>query len=275
MRAVIFTDLDGTLLDASSYSFAPAAEALERVKKDGVPLVIVSSKTGAEIERVRERMGNTDPFISENGGGVFVPRGYFPFPSGGAESGGYEVTALGTPYADVRRGLKSLPRHLLARIRAFGDMTPMEISAATGLAPEEAPFAKMRDFDEAFIFDGTAEDETALQEALRLAGLSMTKGRIHHALGAHDKGTAVRILKGLFEKAGGRVTVIALGDAPNDAEMLRQADYPVIVQRPDGSYEAMEVKGLVRAAGAGPEGWNRAVLGILATLKASQTARGC
>ena len=83
---VIFTDLDGTLLDAA-YSFLPAAPALEAVRRTSVPLVICSSKTRREIESYRIRLGNHDPFIAENGGAVYVPEGYFPA-AGSAETAG-------------------------------------------------------------------------------------------------------------------------------------------------------------------------------------------
>ncbi|MCK6469820.1 MAG: HAD hydrolase family protein [Candidatus Brocadia sinica] len=77
MVYIIFTDLDGTLLDHSTYSFEEAREATSLVKKKNIPIVICMSKTQAGIEVYRERMGNEDPFISENGGAIIIPKGYF------------------------------------------------------------------------------------------------------------------------------------------------------------------------------------------------------
>ena len=57
-RFVIFTDLDGTLLDHETYSWATAEPALKRLRKEGVPLIMVSSKTRLEIEVLRDQMGN-------------------------------------------------------------------------------------------------------------------------------------------------------------------------------------------------------------------------
>jgi predicted mannosyl-3-phosphoglycerate phosphatase (HAD superfamily) len=50
---VIFTDLDGTLLDDSSYSFEPAHEALAEVRIRKIPLILCTSKTRAEKEAWR------------------------------------------------------------------------------------------------------------------------------------------------------------------------------------------------------------------------------
>lgn len=76
-RIIIFTDLDGTLLHPNIYSFAKARPALNLIKEEGIPLVLCSSKTRAEMEVYRERLGNNHPFVSENGGGIFIPKDCF------------------------------------------------------------------------------------------------------------------------------------------------------------------------------------------------------
>ena len=67
-ETVIFTDLDGTLLDADTFSFDPAEPALRLIRARSIPLILSSSKTRAEIEVYRKRLDNSHPFISENGG---------------------------------------------------------------------------------------------------------------------------------------------------------------------------------------------------------------
>jgi mannosyl-3-phosphoglycerate phosphatase len=49
-KLVIFTDLDGTLLDRNTYSFEPALPALHLIRQKDIPLILTSSKTRAEIE---------------------------------------------------------------------------------------------------------------------------------------------------------------------------------------------------------------------------------
>ena len=49
---IIFTDLDGTLLDFR-YSYKEAVPALNLIRKKNIPLIICSSKTRAEIEKCR------------------------------------------------------------------------------------------------------------------------------------------------------------------------------------------------------------------------------
>src|SRR5512143_2726927 len=95
---VIFTDLDGTLLHPKTYSFTEALPALELIRERGIHLVLCSSKTRAEIEVYRKRLHNEAPFIVENGGAIFVPVGYFIFPTGSIRSGDYTISAFGKPY---------------------------------------------------------------------------------------------------------------------------------------------------------------------------------
>ena len=76
---IVFTDLDGTLLDDANYSWEAARPALEELKRRGIPCVLVTSKTRAEVEFWRNRLGNTDPFVVENGAAVFIPKDIFPF----------------------------------------------------------------------------------------------------------------------------------------------------------------------------------------------------
>jgi mannosyl-3-phosphoglycerate phosphatase len=96
---VVFTDLDGTLLDHETYSYSPALEALDLLERQRIPLILCSSKTRAEIELIQGNLRLRHPFISENGGGVFMPRGYFPFtPEGTRDIEGYKVLESGIPY---------------------------------------------------------------------------------------------------------------------------------------------------------------------------------
>ena len=69
IQALIFTDLDGTLLD-DRYDVSGAAAAMDRVTELGALVVPVSSKTRAEMTLLREQQRIPTPFIFENGAGL-------------------------------------------------------------------------------------------------------------------------------------------------------------------------------------------------------------
>jgi len=74
---VVFTDLDGTLLDLSDYSYQAALPAVRYLQKQGIPIVFCSSKTRAEQAVYQQKLDIDDPFIVENGGAVYLPESYF------------------------------------------------------------------------------------------------------------------------------------------------------------------------------------------------------
>ena len=261
-KTLIITDLDGTLLDPASYAFDEALPAIRHTQAHNIPLILCSSKTRAEIEVYRAQLGCTHPFISENGGGIFVPYGYFAAPVDGEEADDYQVIVLGTPYAEVRQNFLELRERLGIAVRGFGDMSVDEVAILTGLSPEAAKLAMQREFDEPFIFD-EAPDERFLQE-IEAAGLRWTQGELFHIMGRHHKGRAIERLKALYQRQFGAVHCIGLGDSLNDLPMLTAVDQPVLVRHEDGSYDRrIELPYLLKTHLPGPAGWNEAVLQLL------------
>lgn len=269
---VILTDLDDTLLDPHNYSWAAAEEALAEIARRRVPLVFVTSKTRAEVEELRRKMGSADPFITENGGGIYVPHGYFrEVPAGAEKAGHYHVVALARPYAEVLERLSEIADETSVSIAGFHQMSAREIAHNTGLTRRQAELARQREFDEPFFFAGeTPEGVAAFQKAAEARRLQLTRGgRFWHASAGSDKGRAVRKLIELFRKdRRSRVRSVSLGDAQNDLPMLAATDEAVLLPQANGEYEPEVVARLPRVArgvSPGPEGWNEAVLKILAS----------
>jgi mannosyl-3-phosphoglycerate phosphatase len=267
-RPIIFSDLDGTLLDHTTYAFDAAQPALDRLKLAAVPLVLCSSKTRAEIESVRAGMHNDHPFVSENGGAVFIPAGYFPFEIDGAERrDDYLVVEIGDPYVELVAALARASRSSGVPVRGFAEMTDGEVAAVTGLPPDQARLARRREYDEAFqVID--SDRARPLLEAIEREGKRWTSGgRFFHIMGESDKAVAVRLLAVLYRRSSGAVITVGLGDAPNDAGFLAEVDVPIVL----ASAHAAELRALVPhsrlADRPGPVGWNHEVLALLDELR--------
>ncbi len=260
MISVIFTDLDGTLLDRDTYSWEAAKPALEHLKRRGIPWILVTSKTRAEVEGWRRVLGNQHPFIVENGGAAFVPPGYFPATIPGATlRDGYDVIEWGKPYAELIAGLRNASHVSGCHVLAFHEMTAEEVAAACELPVQEAVWAKQREYDEPFrIIDTARSDE--LKAACAAQGLRWAQGgRFYHVCGDNDKASAVKLLSELFRQVHGPISTIGLGDSFNDAPFLEVVDLPVIVRSPDVDALRSRIPHARLTECSGPEGWNDAV----------------
>lgn len=261
---LIFTDLDGTLLHPETYSWYAARPAIECLNRRGTPWILVTSKTRAEVEFWRGRLEHQHPFIVENGGAAFVPRGYFPEPVPGARAlGPYEVIEWGAAYEALVADLGTCSHRSRCRVWGFHDMTAHEVAAACDFPLEQAVLAKQRQYDEPFLIRDP-QLANGLTGAIEDLGRRWTRGgRFWHILGTNDKAAAVMAMSALFKKHYTTVRTIGLGDGANDASFLDVVNVPVLVR----SRRARRLKTLVPCSivtrGAGPEGWNEAVLSLI------------
>jgi mannosyl-3-phosphoglycerate phosphatase len=264
---LIFTDLDGTLLDSETYSWEDAREAIVLCRKGGVPVIPASSKTRAEIEVLRRQIPLPGPFISENGGGIF-----FPMTSDGdpppeaVPDGNLWKWAQGMPYEKLVPALQDIGSELGITLLGFSQMPVHQIADLTGLDLSMARLAATREFDEPFVIRSPGNpDIAALRRAAEQRGLTITEGgRFFHLHTANDKGKAVERVVSLYRQRHRKVISVALGDSPNDFPMLEQADLPVLI-RSKRHFPGLEkrIPGLVVTREEGPNGWNEAVSHIL------------
>jgi mannosyl-3-phosphoglycerate phosphatase len=228
-QKVVFSDIDGTLID-EHYSFKQSQLIIKNLLDLNVKIVLCSSKTRAEIEYYREKLEINDPFISENGAAIFIPKDYFKLRHDyNKQIGNFDVVELGVPYSEIRRKLERIRKKSAFSIVGFGDMTVEEIAKDSELPVELALKAKQREYSEPFIL--RHGDEKMLFRLIKDENLNYTKGgRYHHLMGKHDKGKAVSILKQYYLEEFGSLQTLGLGDGPNDVPMLRVVDKPFFVE---------------------------------------------
>ncbi|MCW3135085.1 MAG: mannosyl-3-phosphoglycerate phosphatase [Methanophagales archaeon] len=257
MKQVLFTDLDGTLLDLDDYSYEAALPALKTLQRRNIPVVFCTAKTLAENEYYRKELGIEDPFIVDNGGAIFIPENYFSFGFECKKKGSYCVIELGASYEKLRKALKEIKEETGFKITGFGDMTAEEVGADANLDVEKAKLAKEKEYNESFIFDEPKEKEVILFEKIKDKGFAVTHGgRYYNIHGKNaDKGKAVKILTELFKREYGEVKTIGVGDSMNDIPMLKAVEQPALVKNKKGGWLDISLPNLYKAQGEGPEGW--------------------
>ena len=253
---IVFTDLDGTLLDHESYSHEAAAPALKQLQTRDIPLILCSSKTAAEVLPLRRLLGfEKCPAIVENGAGILEAHASQPVPA--------------PRHAELISKIEQLPATLRDSFSGFSSWSGAELEARTGLEGAAARRAAQRDYSEPGLWLGDAANRREFIAALERQGIHAQQGGRFLTLGfAGSKAERMREIVAAYRaQQSDPLFSIALGDAPNDIEMLESADLGVILPNPAHPGIpplAAESEGrIIRATRPGPAGWNQSLLALL------------
>ncbi len=269
MRRLLFTDLDGSLLDHHDYDYSPAIPALEKLKTLHVPCILTTSKTAAEVMDIREELHNSNPFIVENGAGIFWPAGAVnehDLPDQAALQnweGGFQYVRLSSialnRVVELALQLKSKFGFVFV---GFSEMDAQQVADCTGLSLEQAEKAKQRTFSEPLLWKDSEANLTKFKAFVEPHGLQVIRGgRFVHLMGRANKGKALQFLKAYYEKLWREpVETMALGDGENDIPLLEASDYAVIVRSPVNKPPKIKHSNKKTTRAYGPTGWNKAVM---------------
>lgn len=261
---LVFTDLDGSLLDHDSYSYEAARPVLELLESLRIPVVMVSSKTRAEIEELRQEMGNEHPFIVENGAAVYLPRRYFlTDPSDCEPRDGYLARSFAPPRAHWSAVLGELQDRWPGEFQDFSGAGAQGVAEMTGLPLSKARLANEREYSEPVQWRGGDENLEQFLRALRDAGARVQRGGRFYSVGGHsDKGAAVQWLRERYALAAGASAVydLAIGDGQNDVPMLEVTHRALLIPARGRDLPQLTRKeGVLVGEGFGPEAWSAGV----------------
>ena len=264
LGALLFTDLDGSLLDHYDYSYSAAIPSLKMLEDRSVPVIPASSKTRAEIEHLRRELGNPHPFIAENGAAVFIPEGYFSQqPADTEKSDGYWVREMSEPRSHWLHILAGLEDQFSGEFDYFFRAGTAGIVRATGLGEAQAAMANQREYSEPVQWLGTPERKRQFVQSLEIAGASVLKGgRFLAVAGDCDKGRALAWLRSVYREQP-MIEYdhdLAVGDSDNDVAMLLAAKTALLIRSPVHSFPDLgHKKDTIYSRACGPQGWAEGV----------------
>lgn len=267
---IIFSDVDGTLISSENYHPDASIPALKLCKEKNIPVVLVSSKTRAELIKLRHILENEEPFISENGGGIFFPKEKWEKRTGWVSRGEYWALILGKTYPEICHALKESAKISGANCLGFSQMSINQVQQYTNLDEATAKLAKERDFGEPFII--LNEIDFILQKLIdevSSRGFKITRGkRFYHIVSkTGGKGEAVKVLISLYREKYEKVKFAAIGDASNDRPMLEVVDFPYLVLQSKNLFDKEAFfEGVKLTKSVGPEGFAEAVYELLERL---------
>ena len=259
--AVIYTDLDGTLLDHHTYSFEAASPALAMLRKNGTPVIPCTSKTRAETTHLMRALDLDGPMIVENGAAIWVPQDWgLVRPEHAEGDAGSWCHNFGPPRSLISRQLATLGVEWNNRYEPLSELSDKQVAAVTGLDLANAARAKQRHYCETLVWLGTPADRRAFAEQVESLDMQCLQGgRFVHVLASGGKAQAVSWLhrKIRAERPEYAAAVsIAAGDAENDVEMLEMTDLALLVRSPVNEPPSLERRdGIVISEALGPAGW--------------------
>lgn len=248
--AAVLTDLDGTLLEHGGVLGPQARAATDELRRRGIPVVPLTSKTEAELRGLLAELSLGDVGGFENGAAILGPSGVV-----------VSERAIGVDVLDGR--LEELAGRSGLTLSPVTRMATRELRRITGLPEERIPAMLSRRFGLPFLAPEGAGP--ALDAAVRgLPGLRLTRGGIFwHLSGDHGKEDSLDLLlrAGLVRRP-----FAGFGDAPNDLGFLGRCDVAILVPGPSGAVDA----GLASALPAGRvapfpagRGWAAAAMALL------------
>ena len=261
---LVFTDLDGSLLDHHSYRFDAAVPVLRRLEQAGIPVIAVTSKTRVEIESIRAELDNNHPFVVENGAAIYIPASYFSRqPEGTVERDGYQVLEFSPGRQKWLEILRALEPEFAGEFEYFYRAQVAGIVEMTGLSAAAAALANQREFSEPVKWLGSEQRKEQFVSALRARGAHpLQGGRFLTLAGDCDKGRALSRLREIYAAQLDNVVIhdIAIGDSNNDIAMLEAAETALLIKSPVHDYPELRRKGgVMRSSGFGPLGWAEGV----------------
>ena len=264
---IIFTDLDGTLLDHHTYSHAAADSLLLDLQAASIPVIPVTSKTRAELMKLRAELNNHHPFITENGSAVFIPEGCVTQqPANTVTRDGYWIYELSKSRRHWIEVLDELPEYASDYV-SFTVAGTRGIQDMTGLSEDEASLANQRDYSEPLQWHGNENRKLKFIAALQDSGAQILQGgRFMHVVGQCDKGVAIQWLAQQYQHDWQcrSVHMIAAGDSYNDVAMLEVADSAIQVRSPAHDFPEIKQKdSIYQTQQMGPQGWVEGINSVL------------
>jgi len=208
------------------YGFDRFQAELDRLK---IPCVWISCKSRVQLDDPRRRAGHSEPFIAEDGCGVYLPEDYFHLKpsSQTVRMARFTCIPVARPQPASLEALESLAEDSGVSVVPLRSLSPRELAQNIGLPNKEAELVRQRDFDELFFFAGAGkEDVTRFKTHAKQRNYALREQGIlwSLAIGADTK-RCIREVGDLYDRSlRAHVVRFAIGSSAEPSPLFAACD---------------------------------------------------
>ena len=258
IQILIFTDLDGSLLDHNNFEFREIQNFILKCIKNGIKIIPNTSKTKIEIQVFIDQLGQNLPFIVENGAAIHN----LNLIHSKIKINDNSLVFSRSLSEILKQFKKNIPMDFQKRCMFLKDMTSTEQMKILGLNKKYLPFALNRDYSMPLVFDGSKEIVNEFTRHLKRIGMKLHEGgRVYNICDDCSKGKAMTtLIEMLKNELKCKTHTIVVGDSPNDISMLNVCDQPCVIPLPNRkNLSFLKDQKLIRATQTAPKGWEEVV----------------
>ena len=253
-KVLIFTDLDGSLLDRDTFKFDKISKYIKDLISKGIFIIPNSSKTKVEIEKFNNDLDEDLPFVVENGASIYnlnLINTSFP-----------EKISLSREINEIIEIFDNkISSKYKSKCKFIKDLKSDKQSEIFGLPKDKVKLAINREYTIPLIFDGSKIQKTDLFKSVNNIGLSLQEGgRVINLCDKISKSKAMKNVVKIFKKISKeKLITIGVGDNFNDLDMLKNSDIPCLVFNDKFTMEKINIDNCIVSKKPAPEGWEEVV----------------
>ena len=249
-QIIIFTDLDGSLLNKDTFRFDEIEDYFRELISIGIKIIPNSSKTESELLYFNKEYNLNLSFIAENGSsinGLNLIHKNLP-----------ETISLGRTVDKIYDIYsKNIPHVLEQKVIFISKLDKREQEKILGLSLHKVKLAMDRKYSIPVQFKGSEVEKNEFIKIMNDAGLTVqTGGRIMTICDKVNKSEAIiKTLELISNKIQNDIITIGVGDNQNDIDMLSETDYSCLVKNDNFDTSLINIDNLIKSSKPSPLGW--------------------
>ena len=255
IKAIIFTDLDDSLLKDNKYYADILDEFIKKIILKNFLIIFITSKTFYEVKSLYKNNNICFSFSSENGASFNI----IDKKSLNKYSFKRIINKNAITVSEIKKRLNSLPLKYQKYFSLISDLEITEQIKITKLEEKQLNDFYKREFSVSLSWNGSKTIYLKFKEKLDQLKLQATfGGKIINVSGLHNKLDAVKFYNQYTSKLykTSNYKTISIGDSENDIEMLNYSDYSGIVKREDGKKIKLNKNhNVFISSSSAPKGW--------------------